>query len=96
MAWSNATVPFCCPSAVVFTCGLELSEPVRVQRALHEPLQTQCLAVASDEPGRLIEQLLASVPATGATHDVRAVDAGLGLIAAFDIAGIARDAAQPG
>jgi hypothetical protein len=75
---------------------LELSAPVRVQRPLHEPLHTRRLGVASDEPDRLIEQLLAPVPETRSTHGVYVIDAGLGLLAALDFAGLARDAAQPG
>lgn len=75
---------------------LELSDPVRVQRPLHEPLHTRRLGVASDDPDRLIEQLLAPAPETRATHDVYPLDAGLGLLAALDFAGLARDAAQPG
>ncbi|MGI8902251.1 MAG: hypothetical protein ACR2IP_00975 [Solirubrobacteraceae bacterium] len=75
---------------------LELSEPVRVQRPLHEPLYACRLAVASDDPQALIEQLLAPVPRARPTRDLHAVDAGLGLLAAFDLAGLARDAAQPG
>jgi hypothetical protein len=75
---------------------LEFSEPVRVQRPLHEPLYTSRLAVASDNPDRLIEKLLAAVPEIRSSHDVYAVDTGLGLLAALDLAGLARDAAQPG
>jgi hypothetical protein len=75
---------------------LELSESVRVQRPLHEPLDTRTLAVASDDPVRLIEQLLAPVGEARATHDEYAIDAGFGLLAAFDVASLARDAAQPG
>lgn len=75
---------------------LELAEPVRVQRPLHEPLYARRLAVASDEPEHLIEQLLAPVPQTHATRDLHAVDGGLGLLAAFDLAGLLRDGAQPG
>ena len=74
---------------------VELSASVRVQRPLHEPLHTRRLGVASDDPDRLIEQLLAPVPAAR-THDVHVVDAGLGLLAALDVAGLARDVTQPG
>jgi hypothetical protein len=75
---------------------LELSEPVRVQRPLHEPLHTRRLAIASDDPNGLIEQLLAPEPLRRSPHDRYTADARLGLLAALDIAGLSRDAAQPG
>ncbi len=65
---------------------LELSAPVRVQRPLREPLHTQRLGVDSDDPGHLIEQLLAPVPETRSTHDVYVIDAGLGLLATLGFA----------
>jgi len=74
---------------------LELSAPVRVQRALHEPLETRRLAVASDDPERLIEQLLAPMPATQSTHDIYGFDAGLGLLGVLDVAGLGRDTSSP-
>ncbi len=75
---------------------LELSEPVRVQRPLHEPLHTQRLAIASDDPEGLIEQLLSPTPEKGPTRAAGATGAGLGLLAGLDFAGLARDVAQPG
>lgn len=71
---------------------LELSVPVRVQRPLHEPFETRLLAVASDDPQGLVEQLLAPAPA----RHVHAGAAGAGLLAGLDLAGFTRDAAQPG
>ncbi len=78
---------------------LELSKAVRVQRPLHEPLHTQRLAVASDDAGGLIEQLLSPAPEKRPTQSGApggAIGAGLGLLAGLDFAGLARDAAQPG
>lgn len=75
---------------------LELSEPVRVQRPLHEPLHTRRLAIASDDPKGMIELLLALAPETCSTRDVYAFDGGLGLLATLDLASFARDVAQPG
>lgn len=74
---------------------LELAEPVKVQRPLHEPLLTRRLAVASDDPQALVERLLArsSAPAArGATG----IEGSLGLLAGLDLAGLGRDALQPG
>jgi hypothetical protein len=70
---------------------LELSEPVRVQRPLHEPLIARRLAVASDDPGSLAGRLLA-LPSAGAAR----VEPALGLLAALDLAGLGRDVLQPG
>jgi hypothetical protein len=52
---------------------LDLSEPVTVGRPFGKPLVTQRLAVASDEPERLVEQLLRR-PASGASTQRGAVD----------------------
>ena len=70
---------------------LELAEPVKVQRPLHEPLSTRRLAVASDDPDALVERLLARSPAR-APHS----EPYLGLLATLDLAGLGRDALQPG
>lgn len=75
---------------------LELSEPVRVQRPLSEPCETRLIAVASDDPDGLVEQLLAPLPAATATRDVHAAGTAAGLLAGLDFRGFARDAAQPG
>lgn len=75
---------------------LEFSEPVRVQRPLHEPCETRRLAVASDDPQQLVEQLLAPLPAPVATRRHHAAGAGPGLLAGLDLAGCTRDAAAPG
>jgi hypothetical protein len=74
---------------------LELAEPVKVQRPLHEPLVTRRLAVASDDPDALVERLLARSSAR-VTHSAGAVEGGLGLLAALDLAGLGREAVQPG
>jgi hypothetical protein len=70
---------------------LELAEPVKVQRPLHEPLTTRRLAVASDDPGALVERLLARSSARAPRSEP-----GLGLLPALDLAGLGRDALQPG
>lgn len=75
---------------------LELSEPVRIQRPLGEPILTRRLAIASDQPADLIELLLAPIPAARRPHDAHAIDLGLGFFATLDVAGLTRDAAQPG
>ncbi len=67
---------------------LELSEPVFVQRPWREPVMTTRLAVASDDPDRLVERLLA--PAERRREGARPVALPL-----LDVAGIMRDAAQP-
>lgn len=72
---------------------LEFTEPVRVQRPLHEPLLTSTLSIASDDPDALIEQLLA--PTTAAARN-RGRHVGAPAFGLFDVAGLARDAAQPG
>jgi hypothetical protein len=69
---------------------LELAEPVKVQRPLHEPLTTRRLAVASDDPEALAGRLLSRFPAR-APHS----EPSLGLLAALDLAGLGRDALQP-
>jgi hypothetical protein len=71
---------------------LELTEPVKVQRPFHEPLVTHRVAVASDDPDALVERLLAgsSERATEGVYD------SLGLLAAFDLAGLGRDVLQSG
>jgi hypothetical protein len=74
---------------------LELAEPVKVQRPLHEPLVTRRLAVASDDPDALVERLLARSSARAARGG-KAVEGGLGLLAALDLVGLGRDALQPG
>jgi len=74
---------------------LDLAEPVHVQRPLHEPLETRRLAVASDDPKRLIEQLLAPLPEARTTGDRHAIDAGVRLLATLDIASLTREAVQP-
>jgi hypothetical protein len=70
---------------------LELAEPVKVQRPLHEPLTTRRLAVASDDPDALVERLLARSPARAPRSEPY-----LGLLATLDLAGLGRDALQPG
>jgi hypothetical protein len=70
---------------------LELSAPVRVQRPLHEPLETRRLAVASDDPEALVRLLLAPVPPCRAPVRGKAA----GLLVGLDLAGLARDAAHP-
>jgi hypothetical protein len=70
---------------------LELAEPVKVQRPLHEPLSTRRLAVASDDPDALVERLLARSPARAPRSEPY-----LGLLATLDLAGLGRDALQPG
>ncbi|MEA2371747.1 MAG: hypothetical protein QOH12_2141 [Solirubrobacteraceae bacterium] len=75
---------------------LELSQPVRVQRPMHEPIETHVVAIASDDPRALIDQLMAPVAASRSYRDSYAVQGGLGVLAALDIAGMSRDAAQPG
>jgi hypothetical protein len=70
---------------------LELAAPVRVQRPLHEPLLTSRLSVASDHPDALIERLLQPASATS-----RRRPASLPAFGLLDVAGLARDAAQPG
>jgi hypothetical protein len=72
---------------------LELAAPVRVQRPFGEPLLTSRLAIASDAPDALIERLLAAPGPTTATRPLHASIPAFGL---FDVAGLARDAAQPG
>jgi hypothetical protein len=72
--------------------ALELSAPVRVQRPLHEPLLTSRLAIASDDPDALVERLLAPVIATKPN---RPLHAGIPAFGLLDVAGVARDAAQP-
>jgi hypothetical protein len=73
---------------------LQLAEPVRIQRPLHEPVHTRRLAVASDDPERLAERLLA--PSAAAHGRRRAgLGLGLGLLGALEAAGVVRDAAQP-
>ena len=72
---------------------LEFTEPVQVQRPLHEPLATRRLAIASDEPDQLVTLLAAAVGRPA--RDDRTAHAGLGLLSAFDVAGLVRDAAQP-
>jgi hypothetical protein len=70
---------------------LDLAAPVRVQRPLHEPLLTSRLSIACDDPEALIQRLLQ--PPDTAT---RWVAAGLPAFGLLDLAGLARDAAQPG
>jgi hypothetical protein len=70
---------------------VELAEPVKVQRPLHEPLTTRRLAVASDDPDALVARLLAR----SACSDARA-EGRPGLLAALDLAGLGRDACSPG
>jgi hypothetical protein len=74
---------------------LELAEPVEVQRPLQEPLITNRLAVASDDPDTLVERLLAASPAR-APRSAGGIGGGLGLLAGLDLAGLGRDALQPG
>jgi hypothetical protein len=74
---------------------LELAEPVKVQRPWQEPLTTNRLAVASDDPDALVERLLAMAPAP-VPRRAGGVEAGLGLLAGLDLAGLGRDALQPG
>lgn len=69
---------------------LELAQPVRVQRPLHEPLVTRRIAVASDEPERLVERLLA--PGESRAQDR---EAALGAFAFLELAGLVRDAGHP-
>jgi len=61
---------------------------------LHEPLATRRLAIASDEPDRLVTLLVAGMamrPA-GELHTDRAAR---GLLSALDLAAAAGDVAQP-
>jgi hypothetical protein len=74
---------------------LELAEPVKVQRPLHEPLVTRRLAVASDDPQALVERLLARSSAPAA-HGATGIEGSFGLLAGLDLAGLGRDALQPG
>jgi hypothetical protein len=74
---------------------LELAEPVKVQRPCHEPLTTNHLAVASDDPDALVEHLRASSCARAPRH-AGGIDGGLGVLAGLDLAGLGRDALQPG
>lgn len=73
---------------------LELAEPVRVQRPLREALATRHLAIASDEPERLVALLLAGAQACAA-GGIRADQLGLGMISPLEVGGLARDAVQP-
>jgi len=68
---------------------LELTEPVRVQRPFREPLTTRRLAIASDEPDVLVEQLVggAALPHRGRARPVT--------LPVLDAAGVLRDAMQP-
>jgi hypothetical protein len=70
---------------------LELAEPVKVQRPWHEPLATRRLAVASDDPHALVERLLSGSPARAPYSELN-----LGILATLDLAGLGRDALQPG
>ena len=72
---------------------LEFTQPLRVQRPLHEPLSTSRLAIASDDPDALIERLLAPTTAASPTRARHVSTPAFGL---FDLAGLARDATQPG
>jgi hypothetical protein len=73
---------------------LQLTEPVAVQRPLNEPLSTCRLAVASDDPELLVACLRAAPSAAVPPAD--GIDGlGLGLLGVLDVAGLARDAAQP-
>ncbi len=69
---------------------LELTEPVAVQRPMHEPLYTTRLAVASDDPDRLVGLLLGHEPAAEPVRRSRAR-----LLGALDGVGLVRDTAQP-
>ena len=71
--------------------AFELAAPVRVQRPLHEPLLTSRLSVASDDPDALIQRLL-QPPAAARPRRSASLPA-FGLL---DVAGLARDVAQPG
>jgi hypothetical protein len=71
--------------------ALELAAPVCVQRPLHEPLLTSRLSIASDDPDALIQRLLQP-----AVAESRRLPAGLPAFGLLDVAGLARDAAQPG
>jgi len=74
---------------------LELAEPIKVQRPLHEPLATRHLAVASDDPDGLVERLLDRSSARS-ERTVHGVESRLGLLAGLDLAGLGRDVVQPG
>ena len=74
---------------------LELAEPVRVQRALGEPLPTRRLAVASDDPEGLVAALLAAAVVGAGDRPAAAGRRVLGVPAALELAGLARDAVQP-
>ncbi len=69
---------------------LELSEPVMLQRPFREALATRRLAVASDDPEALAACLRAGAPASSARRA-----GGLGALGILDVAGLARDVAQP-
>jgi hypothetical protein len=71
---------------------LELAEPVKVQRPLHEPLAARRLAVASDDPDVLVAQLLGRRTA----RRTPGVEDGLGLLGGLDLVGLGRDVLQPG
>lgn len=71
---------------------IELSEPVRVQRPLHEPLTTRRIAVASDEPDVLAAHLLSGARAGASRAAGPSRFEGLLVL---DVAGLVRDAAQP-
>lgn len=69
---------------------LQLAEPVIVQRPMREPLATTCLAIASDDPDRLVALLRGQLqPAEPARRQ------GGFLLGALDGAALVRDAAQP-
>lgn len=70
---------------------LELTEPVKVQRPLHEALSTCRLAVPSDDP----EQLVACLRAAPSERSAGRAHADLGVPASLDLAGLARDLTQP-
>lgn len=69
---------------------LELTEPAAVQRPFREPLLTQRIAIASDDPDLLVTLLLGGEQAAEPNRRSHA-----GMLGALDIAGLARDAAQP-
>jgi hypothetical protein len=64
-------------------------------RTAQEPLITHRLAVASDDPDTLVERLLAASPAR-APRSAGGIGGGLRLLAGLDLAGLGRDALQPG
>lgn len=70
---------------------LQVAEPVAVQRPMRESLATTCLAIASDDPDRLVALL------RGHEEPVAepARRQGARLLGALDGAALVRDAAQP-